>query len=725
MSGTVSNAIDSSSHAFLDPNLVDAIPAVGEELVLRVNPGEKLANSLQNLTSSKSLSCYQLRQISLNVSFFQEDNPANMSLADFDRYSYSIIQNLLQSQVEPEIFDSCREYLETIFNRRLSGRQVSRHLNNLLTFLYLYSCKDIFRLGLGRDGIEIKPLEVIAAQISLLSVQTLMKGAEWAENKHDQRFLQHLWQFLQLENERTDTIEPKKGKGPSKMDLFSDLRNYTLSDGMITSEPPCSLFEAGAVNGALQMKYLQGPSTMAFALGLAGAGPLGLLCFAFPPLMTLATKIYKAFLDAPIHVQPLSDSRRLDLSCSKTFIGRDDILKEVVAIWRAKRHPLLVGAPGVGKTAIMEALARQIASGVIPSFKGKVVFTGSAADLTSPNMMGTPHLQRAVREILPYKENVVLALDEFHAFVQATDKTLMTLVRSILDGSQNSLSYCIFATTTEDYEKHIKQDESLERRLQVIHIKPLDKDNLLYMLHVDAEQMSPLIPVSAEAMERVYDKSNALQNQSRLFLREVLRSAETGNTSHQVFQDRGLKKAQIDKFKLLRCNPSISLESSNKLSDDVFQASEELEKLELECTAQEEMRARFILLKQNLIKISKELNPVAKQLLEDVNKFSGQNVPEGNRVVTLTNPEFVAKYNEELKNLTFRRYFELPNLAVFVRTYAQIFDLIDVIDHDFVEKVWVKKQAEAALAVPPAAANALAVPVAANALAVPEAPEAA
>jgi hypothetical protein len=66
----------------------------------------------------------------------------------------------------------------------------------------------------------------------------------------------------------------------------------------------------------------------------------------------------------------------------------------------------------------------------------------------------------------------------------------------MLDGSQNSLRYCLFATTTEDYEKHIKQDESLERRLQVIHIKPLDKDNLLHMLHLDADDMAPLLPGS-------------------------------------------------------------------------------------------------------------------------------------------------------------------------------------------------------------------------------------
>jgi hypothetical protein len=695
-----------------------AAPAPAGGLVQRVNPGDLLSKNLQRLSLCKPLSSSQFIQILSNNAFFKDENPANMSSEDFDRYSFSFIHNMLQAQTNPEVFESCRGYMETIFNQRLSGKQISRHLNNLFTFLYLFSCKDIFRLEFARDGIEFKPSEIIAAQISLVSVKTLMKGAEWAENRQDQRFLQHLWQFLQLENERTDTIVPKKGKGPDKIDLFSDLRSWMLSDDMIAKEPPCSLFEAGSVNSALQMKYLQGPSTMAFAMALA-LGPVtggySLLAFAIPPMMTLAAKVYKGFLSAPVHLRPLSDSRRLDLSCTKTFIGRDDIFKDIVGIWRAGRQPLLVGPPGVGKTAIMEAIARKIATGAIPGFINKVVFAGSAADLTSQNMMGTPHLQRVVQEILPHRENVVLALDEFHAFVQATDKTLMTLVRSILDGSNHSLKYCIFATTTEEYEKHIKQDESLERRLQVIHIKPLDKDNLLQMLHIDAEQISPLISVSGEAMERVYDKSNALQNQSRLFLRDVLRSAEASNTSHQAFRNRELKKAEIDRHKLLQRSPSNSLEVSNQFSDAVFDGREQLAKIEMECTAQEEMRSRFILLKQNLIKMSKDINTVAKELYAYVNKFSGPDASDATKIGALTNQEFVLKYNEQLKSVMFRRYFEMTNLTAFVRTYAQIFELIDVIDANFVNKVWDNRLAAAAVAAlpAPAAANALAAPDAA------------
>ncbi len=642
-----------------------------------------LHNYQQRFSSSKPLSQYQLQQIFSNANFFKEDSHSHMSLVEFDKYSFSFIKNLLQSD---ELHD-CSEFLGAIFNKRLSDKQVSRHLGNLLTFLYLFGCNDVFKLPIDLYGTQINRVKIIAAQISFLSTSTLMNAAKWAEGEHDNSFLPHLWSFLELEEERMDALECRP-RNSGRFDSFREVRNWMVSDAILSQETPNSIFEAQSVNESILMKYVQIPSTMAFAVALAlsGAGPYALLCFALAPLVELAKKIYVASLDAPLCVEPLSDSRKLDLASSKFFFGRDDIIKEIEAIWKEKKHPLLVGVPGVGKTTIMEAISRKIASGAIPEFSGKVVFMGSAAELTAPNTMGTPHFQRVVRAIQPYKDNVVLALDEFHALFQATDRTIITLARSILDGSQRSLPYCLFATTLEDYNEHIKKDESLGRRVKVIIVNPLRRDHMLNMLHMDAKDISPFLTISPEAMELIYEQAQGKQNESKLLLREVIKAADAVNTTHPCYDQRDLKKAEIEKYKSLRRDPNYSLIDLNLFSDQISKANQELEKIEAKCSDQEKMRSKFIEMKKYLIASSKELNLISKQIYGFVIQYVGKDAKETAKINALKDTNFANMYNDPLKRMVFLRYFELSNMVRFVRNYASIFDLINVVDADFIRK---------------------------------------
>ena len=163
-------------------------------------------------------------------------------------------------------------------------------------------------------------------------------------------------------------------------------------------------------------------------------------------------------------------------------IGRDTEIERVTQILsrRTKNNPVLVGEPGVGKTAIVEAMAQQISSGDVPdTLKGKRLVTldmGALVAGTKYRGEFEERLKKVIEEIKT-SGNCVLFIDEIHTIVGAGAAEGAVDASNILKPSlARGEIQCIGATTLDDYRKYVERDPALERRLQPVRVEEPDAE---------------------------------------------------------------------------------------------------------------------------------------------------------------------------------------------------------------------------------------------------------
>ncbi len=163
-------------------------------------------------------------------------------------------------------------------------------------------------------------------------------------------------------------------------------------------------------------------------------------------------------------------------------IGRDNEIERVTQILsrRTKNNPVLVGEPGVGKTAIVEAMAQQISSGDVPeTLQGKRLVTldmGALVAGTKYRGEFEERLKKVIEEIKT-SGNCVLFIDEIHTLVGAGAAEGAVDASNILKPSlARGEIQCIGATTLDDYRKYVERDPALERRLQPVRVEEPDAE---------------------------------------------------------------------------------------------------------------------------------------------------------------------------------------------------------------------------------------------------------
>ncbi|HEY2953449.1 MAG TPA: ATP-dependent chaperone ClpB, partial [Verrucomicrobiae bacterium] len=158
-------------------------------------------------------------------------------------------------------------------------------------------------------------------------------------------------------------------------------------------------------------------------------------------------------------------------------IGRDEEIRRVMQVLtrRTKNNPVLIGEPGVGKTAIAEGLARRIVSGDVPeSLKNKkLVAMDLGAMIAGAKYRGEfeDRLKAFLKEITSSAGRVILFIDELHTLVGAGQAEGSADAANMLKPqlARGELR-CIGATTLDEYRKHIEKDPALERRFQPVHV---------------------------------------------------------------------------------------------------------------------------------------------------------------------------------------------------------------------------------------------------------------
>ena len=170
-------------------------------------------------------------------------------------------------------------------------------------------------------------------------------------------------------------------------------------------------------------------------------------------------------------------------------IGRDDEIRRILQILgrRTKNNPLMIGEPGVGKTAIAEGIAHRIVRGDVPEdLKSKVIFSlDMGALIAGAKYKGEfeERLKSVVNEVIASNGEVILFIDEIHTLVGAgKSEGAMDAANILKPALARGELRAIGATTLNEYQKYFEKDKALERRFQVVMIDEPGRDDSVSIL---------------------------------------------------------------------------------------------------------------------------------------------------------------------------------------------------------------------------------------------------
>ncbi len=285
-------------------------------------------------------------------------------------------------------------------------------------------------------------------------------------------------------------------------------------------------------------------------------------------------------------------------------IGRDEEIRRVLTILtrRTKNNPILIGEPGVGKTAIAEGIAHRIISGDVPeNLKNKLIFSLDMGSLIAgAKYKGEfeERLKSVVKEVMASEGEVVLFIDEIHTLVGAgASEGAMDAANILKPALSRGDLRAIGATTMAEYQKYFEKDKALERRFQVVMIDEpdtLDAISILrglkerYETHHQVRIKDEAIIAAVELSQRYItdrflpDKAIDLIDEAASKLRLEINSVpeeldEKERRIRQLEIEREAIKREKDEVKLKQLNEEIAnLDEQRKVLKSKWEAERNL-----------------------------------------------------------------------------------------------------------------------------------------------------
>ena len=193
---------------------------------------------------------------------------------------------------------------------------------------------------------------------------------------------------------------------------------------------------------------------------------------------------YNALSKYAIHLNELAASGKLD-----PVIGRDEEIRRILQILsrRTKNNPILVGEPGVGKTAIAEGLAFRIVDGDVPDdLKTRQVYSlDMGALIAGAKYKGEfeERLKSVVKEVVASEGEVILFIDEIHTLVGAgKGEGAMDAANILKPALSRGELRAIGATTLDEYQRYFEKDKALERRFQMVMVDEPDENSSISIM---------------------------------------------------------------------------------------------------------------------------------------------------------------------------------------------------------------------------------------------------
>jgi ATP-dependent Clp protease ATP-binding subunit ClpB len=301
---------------------------------------------------------------------------------------------------------------------------------------------------------------------------------------------------------------------------------------------------------------------------------------------------YQALKKYAIDLNERAESGKLD-----PVIGRDDEIRRVLQILsrRTKNNPVLVGEPGVGKTAIAEGLAHRIVRGDVPeNLQGKKIFSlDMGALIAGAKYKGEfeERLKSVVQEVTAAEGDLILFIDEIHTLVGAGGgEGAMDAANILKPALARGELRCVGATTLNEFQKYFEKDKALERRFQKVLVEEPDTEASIAILR---------------GIKEKYESHHKVRIKDEAVVQSVL-------LSQRYISDRFLPDKAIDLMDEAASKLRLEINSKPEELDDLDRKIIQLE-IEREAIQREDDPKRLNLLKQELATLNEKRTALGAQ----------------------------------------------------------------------------------------------------------------